>query len=676
MNRLFDKAYASLNALVPLLTFTWLLIASLTFSRLLLLAWQWDRVQEAGMLVPILVQGLRFDIVLLGILCVLPILLYPVLASTRRMLPAWRIFLRVYLPLMLLVAIFMELATPSFVEQFDSRPNALFFEYLNHPREVSATLWAAYKLPFIIAVTLLMVAGVVVARRFRHATAFMTPTSAVTMAMALPVLLVVSLAMIRSTTDHRPVNPSTVATSTDPLVNELALSSAYTALYALYEKRHESEGGFRYAPISDADAIAAVRAGMQIPAADFRSAEYPTMHAQWLHEPASQPKNLVIIVEESLGAEFVGSLGGLDLTPNLDSLASEGIWFENLYATGTRSVRGLEAIVSGFTPTPARSVVKLPKSQRNFFTLAGLLAEQGFDTSFIYGGESQFDNMRRFFVNNGFERIIDEKDYVDPVFTGSWGVSDEDLFAKAHAEFSAMHDKPFFSLVFTSSNHSPFQYPEGRIEQFDAEKNTVNNAVKYADYALGQFFELARRSDYWENTVFLVVSDHNSRVYGSQLVPVERFHIPGLILGGPIASGTFTPVASQIDLAPTLLSLIGVASTHPMIGHDLTRPEAQTTAGRAIMQFNGTQAYMQGNRVAVMQKDLPVLQFEYRDGELVEAPSQDPELERKALAHAAWSSMAYENSLYRLASQNDRLAALSSLMAARHDTDADTEKRE
>jgi phosphoglycerol transferase MdoB-like AlkP superfamily enzyme len=646
-----EGAWSVVAALRPLLYFSIALLVAVTVSRVLLVAWQWDRVSDVNMLLPVFIQGLRFDLVLLGLTMVIPVLLFPLLASTHWLLPAWRLLLRVYLPIVLLLAIFMELATPSFINQFDSRPNYLFFEYLNHPKEVTATLWAAYKFPLIFALVFITATGIVVTRWLRRLVRPITVTRVIPVLLVTPLLLVLVLAMVRSTLDHRPVNPSTVATSRDPLVNELALSSAYTALYALYEKRHESAGGFRYGQMSDADVIAEVRARTDIPAQDFISEHLPTMHFQWVQEPAGRLKNLVIIVEESLGAEFVGSMGGLDLTPNLDELASSGIWFENLYATGTRSVRGLEAIVSGFTPTPARSVVKLPKSQRNFFTLAGLLAQHGYDTSFIYGGESQFDNMRRFFVNNGFERIIDEKDYDDPVFTGSWGVSDEDLFARAHEEFSRAGDKPFFSLVFTSSNHSPFQFPDDRIELFDAEKNTVNNAVKYADYALGQFFLAARQSNYWQNTVFLVVSDHNSRVYGSELVPVERFHIPGLILGGSISPGVFAPVASQIDLAPTLLSLIGVAAEHPMIGHDLTRPEAQHAPGRAIMQFNGTQAYMLGNRVAVLQKDLPVRQFTYQDGRLVETAEYDLDLERAALAHAAWSSMAYEKSLYRLSTR-------------------------
>ncbi len=202
--------------------------------------------------------------------------------------------------------------------------------------------------------------------------------------------------------------------------------------------------------------------------------------------------------------------------------------------------------------------------------------------------------------------------------------------------------------ILSSSNHSPFQFPDGRIELFDEEKNTVNNAVKYADYALGRFFDAARESDYWDNTIFLVVSDHNSRVYGSEVIPVSRFHIPALILGGSVSPSVFDPVASQIDLPPTLLSMIGLSSVHPMIGHDLSSPEALLSPGRAIMQFNSTQAYMEGDQVAVLQKGKPIQEFTYENDRLSLAENQTPGLAAKALAHASWSSMAYERGLYRL----------------------------
>ena len=472
---------------------------------------------------------------------------------------------------------------------------------------------------------------------------------------------------MRSSLDHRAVNPSMVALSRDPMVNDLAMNSTYSVLYALAELRHEPEGGFRYGTMPAAEATARVQEAMQVSPDTFVSGTVPTLHRQHATQSTPRPKNLVIVLEESLGAEFVGALGGRPLTPNLDALASQGWWFENLYATGTRSVRGLEALITGFTPTPAPSVVKLEKSQRDFFSIARVLKAAGYDTSFIYGGEGQFDNMRRFFMNNGFDFVVDEDQFVNPVFHGSWGVSDEDLFTRAHEEFSKPRTRPFFTLVFTTSNHSPYEYPEGRIEPYEANPHTVNNAVKYADHALGEFFARARASSYWDDTVFLVVADHNSRVFGAEVIPVDHFHIPALIMGGGIEPSVYEPVASQIDMPPTLLSLIGVSSVHPMIGHDLTRPEFAAWPGRAIMQYEDTQAYMAGNQVAVLRRHLPPATFAYDGGTALSAEPDNPELEALALAHATWTSDTYERLAYRLPTD---LASWSETSAPEQSPDA------
>ena len=199
-----------------------------------------------------------------------------------------------------------------------------------------------------------------------------------------------------------------------------------------------------------------------------------------------------------------------------------------------------------------------------------------------------------------------------------------------------------------TSNHSPYDYPAGRIQPYDADPHTVNNAVKYADYALGQFFARARASSYWDDTVFLVVADHNSRVFGAEVIPIDHFHIPALVLGGGIEPSVYKPVASQIDMPPTLLSLIGVSSVHPMIGHDLTRPEFAAWPGRAIMQYDDTQAYLAGNEVAVLRRHLPPATFRYDGGTKLVAEPDNAELEALALAHATWTSDTYEHLSYRL----------------------------
>jgi phosphoglycerol transferase MdoB-like AlkP superfamily enzyme len=387
---------------------------------------------------------------------------------------------------------------------------------------------------------------------------------------------------------------------------------------------------------------AGITAGQQL------DPDIPTLHHQRATYRKDKPLNLVIVLLESLGADTVGSLGGIDLTPELDKLASQGIWMDRLYSTGTRSVRGIEAVISGFTPTPRLSVVKLPETQDNFFTLASLLEKQGYQTSFVYGGEAHFDNMKRFFQNNGFQTVVDQKQYKDPIFVASWGVSDEDLFNRAHEMFSNAGDQPFFSLVFTSSNHEPFDIPENRVARESDPDGARKTAIRYADYALGRFIEQARQSSYWDNTVFLIVADHPARLFAGSLVPVHRFKIPGVIIGKSIKPRRISGITSQIDLVPTLLSLMGIDSNHPGIGRDLTLPEYANGSGRALMQFNTLQAFLEGEKVVVLQPDLDPQSYRLEaDGNMSLIPEGDAELERKALAYSLWGPMMIRNGAYR-----------------------------
>lgn len=635
-------------------------LAVLWLSRAGLALWQAERVSQAQAWSSLLVQGLRFDAVLLGFLWVLPAALTPWMALHPRTQRAWWAFLRVYGGVALLLIAFMELATPAFVAQYDTRPNYLFVEYLGYAKEVGGTLLKDYAAHLLITALLLPAMLWGYARLSRSATPPPTALSAPRLwqALLLSAVLLVSLAIAaRGALGHRAANPASAALTSDHLVNELPLSSLYTLAYALYQSR-KSEAGITYAELPRAHVIERVRREMGLPAGAFARDDLPTRHWQGTAHPRARPLNLVIVLEESLGAEFVGALGGLPLTPNLDRLAHQGLWFERLYATGTRSVRGIEAVVAGFPPTSAVSTVKLAKSQRDFFTLASFLKAQGYESTFFYGGESHFDNMRSFFMGNGFDRVVEQKDMPADAFIGTWGASDGDLFGVAHRSFEQQPtDKPFFALVFSSSNHPPFEFPEQQIDLYEQPKATVNNAVKYADHALGRFIDHARHSRYWDNTLFLVVADHNSRVYGPSLVPIERFHIPGLVLGGPItAPQRIRTLASQIDLAPTLISLMGLSGEHPLIGRDLSTPAQQQRPGRAILQFDKAQAYMEdtgdgGTEVALLQPNTPARLMDYRDGQLRDKvrdkADSNTALIDKAQAHARFAQWAYQERWHR-----------------------------
>jgi phosphoglycerol transferase MdoB-like AlkP superfamily enzyme len=642
----------------PIFVFMLASLMLFSVSRLALLAWQFPRVSDVDGLGYILLQGLRFDLVTLGMVLLVPLLLTPLMSVFSVSTRLWRPVLIGYLLIVFGLFVFIEAATPSFINQYDLRPNIWFIEYLKYPQEVLATLKKAYLPQMIIGVLLTVSAMYLMYCRLRKATAQRVTLDWRLAVLSVPVVFLLCTMAIRSTLDHRPVNPSTVVFCEDPLVNMLPLNSTYTVLYAAYQLKEEQNNPRPYGDMDKLSVIDELRNSMALAQTQFVSETLPTLH---LHQPVNRParsKNLVIILMESMGAEFVGKLGGRPLTPNIDVLAEQGIWFDNLYATGTRSVRGIEAVVSGYLPTTARSVVKLPKSQHGFFTIASLLKKQGYATSFIYGGEGQFDNMAAFFSGNGFEKIIDQDDYINPAYYGSWGVPDEDVFKRAHEEFLAQHgQQPFFSLIFTASNHSPYDFPEGRIEPYEQPHATRNNAAKYTDYAVGEFIRQAQQSAYWQDTVFLIIADHNSRVYGSDLVPIEGFHIPALVVGGDIAPRKVSHLASQIDMLPTMLSLMGIEARIPAVGIDLLRADIDQVPGRAIMQFAENQAYMQGEKVVIMRPGAKPEHFNYRQKRLeplgrIEAisPEQQDELEslqKKALAHAIWPSMAYFEGLYK-----------------------------
>ena len=622
-------------------------LTGLSASRLFLVYFYWDRVAPTEGLGFILLQGLRFDIILLGIVFGPVFLLKPWIHSIAFLRRAGNWIFSVYLGLATAISFFVEASTTSFIAQFDSRPNYLFVEYLKYPREVLATLRGTNLTELIAFTAVAFLLGWLVIRWLRRDPGSGMRVPLLFCILATPVIAAVMLLMIRSTLAHRPVNPSIAAFSQDAMVNQLPLNSPYSVMYAVYEKsRDASDSPGRYGELKEQTVLAIILREAGIKRKDQLDPAAPTLHHQKATHSRSNPLNLVIILEESLGADYVGSLGGKDLTPQLDMLADQGIWMERLYATGIRSARGIEAVISGFTPTALQSVIKLADTQSNFFTLARLLESQGYQTSFIYGGESHFDNMKRFFLNNGFQTVVDQNDFDQPVFRGSWGVSDEDIFNLAHESFSEAGEQPFFSLVFTTSHHEPFDIPENRVSP--SEYGPRETSIKYADYALGRFIDMARQSDYWENTIFLIIADHNARVFGSHLVPVERFRIPGLIIGGEIEPRRIPGITSQVDMVPTLLSLIGISSNHPAIGRDLTRPEYAAGAGRAMMQFHANQAYIEGEWIIVLRPDKKPMSFRLDpDGEFIWDNSAEPALKRKALAHALWGPMMISQGGYR-----------------------------
>lgn len=608
----------------------------LTLNRLVLCAWQWERVKNAGGAWPILRGGLRVDAAQIAMIAGLPLLLGPWVGHY----PAADTITAAWLLTAWFLLVLLEASTPQFIHEYDTRPNRLYVEYLKHPKEVFGMLWKGYK-----AVILGGLACVAVLVWVGHALFGHTHADAslawwqqlLYTAVAAPVIFMA----IRGTLGHRPLNPSTVAYCGDGMLNSLPLNSLYSVLYAIYSMKNERSAADVYGKLPEDELSRVVNRCAGIVSAE---GDIPSLHVQEPTCKRPRPLNVVIIVEESLGAQYVATLGGSGLTPCIDALMAESWNFTRAYATGTRSVRGLEALVAGFPPTVSDAALRLSGAQRNFFTLAQGLKQHGYRSRFIYGGEAHFDNMKSFFLGNGFDELHDIHSFDEPAFVGTWGASDEDMFNKLHALLSDPPEQPTLTLAFSVSNHSPWEYPAGRI-RVDGDPATVENTVRYADWALGDFFEKAKAADYWNDTVFLVAADHDSRVFGANLVPLKHFHIPTFILGTDIHARNDGRIVSQIDMPVTLLSLAGIQTAHPMIGHDLTLP---TGGGRAMMQYGENYGYLRGDAFVVLEPHRPATQYAYSAPDTYMPTGLDETLFAEALSHVLWPTWVYRNHAYSL----------------------------
>jgi phosphoglycerol transferase MdoB-like AlkP superfamily enzyme len=345
----------------------------------------------------------------------------------------------------------------------------------------------------------------------------------------------------------------------------------------------------------------------------------------------------------------------------MDKLAEqEGLLFTNIYACGNRTVRGFEGALSSFPPLPRDSIVKRDRSE-NIETIARVLKRDGYSTVFLYGGRGAFDSMRSYALNNGWDRFLEHNppfhdDFPHPTFTTVWGVCDEDVFARGIEEFRALArtGQPFLGTILSVSNHKPFTYPKGRIpEDPDKPRRTREKAVTYSDWCPRQFFQMAKKESFWTNTIFVVLADHGSRVYGSQEIPIGSYEIPLVILGpamvhAPQRIGT---LGDSLDVSPTVLGLIGRPYETLFFGRDLLRDPPR--GGRALLNHNRDIGMFAQERMVVLGLQKTVAYYA-GDPKLTDLkPVAQPtaafqELEKNATAIYQVADDLYMNRLYRI----------------------------
>ena len=318
-------------------------------------------------------------------------------------------------------------------------------------------------------------------------------------------------------------------------------------------------------------------------------------------------RNIVLVTIESMSASYMERFGNTEsITPVLDSLYRLGMAFDRVYATGNRTVRGLEAVTLSLPPCPGQSIIKRPNNA-GMYSTGALLREKGYNVTYFYGGNSYFDNMETFFSGNGYD-IVDQKSYSpeEITFANIWGVCDEDAYRKVIRTLGeqSQDGKPFFAHVMTVSNHRPFTSPAGKI-RIPNDSKTRAGGVLYTDYALGQFLAEASKQPWFDNTIFLITADHCASSAGRTEIPLHKYHIPALIFApGFVAPQQIEGIVSQIDLMPTLLSLLDMDYDSHFYGRSIFDPDYVNRAFIATYQDLG---YLEGDTFTILS---PVRRYE------------------------------------------------------------------
>lgn len=396
--------------------------------------------------------------------------------------------------------------------------------------------------------------------------------------------------------------------------NELQANGIYKFYTAFMNSVLDYDKFYITMPINEAFAIL----NKQIEGIEANS----TLHKIESTQPEIQ-KNVVLITIESFSADFMSAYGNnKNITPFLDSLATKSLQFTNLYAVGNRTVRGLEAVTLCLPPTPGESVVKR-EDNKNKFSTGSLFLQKGYNVKYMYGGDAYFDNMNSFFGGNNYA-IVDKKTFKpeEISFSNIWGVCDEDMFKKAIGEMNneAKENKPFFNHIMTVSNHRPFTYPENKIEIKEAKSR--EGGVKYTDYAIKKFFEMAKKQDWYKNTVFVIVADHCASSSGKTELPMDKYRIPAMVFSeGFIEPQKFNTLMSQIDVMPTLMGLLKFNYTSKFYGQDVFSSNYKPRALIATYQDLGL---IKDNVLTIISPNRKVKQF---DLQLIENPKLSPEFQ-------------------------------------------------
>lgn len=615
------------------------LLVMYSILRLALLVYNSEQIgtTSASDLGEAFINGLRFDLrlVVWGVAPLLLVMLSAKAMQMRRVLLYW-------LSLFASITLFLGLIELDFYREFNQRLNGLVFQYMKEdPQTVLSMLWFGfpvlrYLLTWLLA-TWLMVRLFrkldIATRTSQHMEGIASRQRIETWYVRIPVLLLcLLLALIAARGTFRqgaPLRWGDAFTTESMFANQLGLNGTLSLFAAAQSQLSGHRSNLWKGKLTSQEATATVRRMLLTEHDVLVDGEHAAIRRDYSPPDSGKLpiRNVIVILMESLAGHSIGVLGGEGgITPNFDKLASEGVLFTRFFSNGTHTHQGMFASMGCFPNLPGfEYLMQTPEGGHWFSGLPQLLNIRGFDNLYVYNGDFAWDNQYGFFGRQGVSNFIGRSDYVNPLVSDpTWGVSDQDMFDRAAEELARKSGgKPFYALLQTLSNHTPYPLPAKLPVEPVTGRGSLDQhltAMRYSDWALGQFFDKVRKAPYFKETLFVIVGDHGF-ANKEQLTEMNlgRFHVP-LLLIAPGIREVFgerrNTVGTQVDIVPTIMGRLGGKVRHQCWGRDLLNLPEDDPGFGIIKPSGGEQivAIVRDDRILVGSKTTEPKLYEYRLG--------------------------------------------------------------
>ena len=514
-------------------------------------------------------HGLRMDVSFAGYILVLPVLL---ISFTWTGWKWYRKFISVFTAVISFIIVFLTIADLELFRAWGFRIDATSLHYLKTPQEAWASMAAS---PVLGLLVLFVLVYLLVFQAFRTLIERTVPYfKTVSWFFSIPVFILLAGALIipiRGGLQLAPMNESAVFFSDKSFANYAAVNVPWNYMSSVVHTRYSKKNPFIYFEEKSADSTVA----------SFYNR--PGTIRKMIN--TDQPVNVVVIIWESFTAKVVAGLDGIKgITPQFESLSKEGILFTNMYASGNRSDKGMVAILSGYPAQPTTSIIKFPTKTISLPSVPGIFHKNGWSTSFYYGGETEFANMKSYFLQQGFDKLIDKNAFSSEDMNSKWGAHDHVVFKKLLTDLDSQK-QPFFSTMFTLSSHEPFEVPVKTVIKGNDVEPMFLNSLHYTDASLGDFIKTAKTKAWWKNTLLIIIADHGHPLPERKEAKPSEFHIPMLWLGGVLNEKNIRidTLCSQTDLASTLLGQLNLPTESFQWSNDIFK---QSRIPFAYFAFN------------------------------------------------------------------------------------------